>query len=384
VAGNDKATISKPPIGRHQVIMTVTDEASQTFTHKIEFDVLDVARFEARGHLIDPFEAVNAELSASGESGVTALTTDSSGLAFVSNGEQVYAFQSDSLDATPSPLSIDSETSETVVLNDVTAILVWENGDNSHIYLGSDQGVLSCEYTLGTTPIQSDRCRRYENADGDVTPDGQVTSLAKHSIGDRNWLAIGTDSGLYVSADEDGRMGDVVVVTSDEEPIRGVVANGGSFWFATEYNGVYQYDVLTSQIPSLFSTGAPAPPFTTLAVDTGGGLWMGSAGHGLGHFESRTGVWQGWMAGDRFEGLASNTIQCITSGYGLSQGLSREVIWVGTDHGLTRVEPLLPSFTTLATDAGLPSDDVRAVAIAGLSGHVLVGTSEGLALYNGR
>jgi hypothetical protein len=386
LAGDENATIPSPPIGRHQVTLTITDDAMQTYTDKIEFDVLDATRFEAGGHLIEPFQTINDELNASGNSSVTALATDSSGLGFVSNGEQVYAFQSDSQDAAPTPLSIDSESSETITRGDVTAILVWENGDDSRIYLGSDEGVLSCAYQLGSTPIESDDCQRYRNTDGEVAPDGEVSSLARLSIGEDNWLAIGTNRGLFVSDDQDGRMGAVMMVTSDQEPIRGVVAEGGSFWFATEFNGIYQYDVMKGQIPSLFSTDAPSPPFTALALDpSGGGIWMGSAGDGLGHFESRTGRWQGWMAGERSEGLASNTIQAVSTGYGLSEGLSREVIWVGTDRGLTRLDPMpmLPVFTTLTTDAGLPSDDVRAIAIAGQSGHVLVGTSLGLALYNG-
>jgi len=385
VPGDQNATISSPPIGRHQVTLTVTDDALQTYTDKIEFDVLDAARFEANGHLIEPFQTINDELSASGDRRVIALATDSSGLGFVSNGEQVYAFQSDSQDAAPSPLSIDSENSETITLDGVSAILVWENGDDSRIYLGSDEGVLSCAYELGSTPIASDDCQRYANMDGEVLPDGEVSSLARLSIGDRNWLAIGTSNGLFVSTGDDGTMGNVALVTSDQEPIRGIVAEGGSFWFAAEYNGIYQYDVMADQVPSLFSSGAPSPPFTALALDpSGGGIWMGSAGHGLGHFESRTGVWlEGWMAGERSESIASNTIQAITTGYGLSESLSREVIWVGTDRGLTRLDPMLPVFTTLTTDAGLTSDDIRAIAIVGPSGHVLVGTSEGLALYNG-
>lgn len=382
------ANMSAPRVGRHRVTLSAVDKANQSVmpAPTIVFDVIEQSRFEAgQTSVIQAFARVNDTLQQSGERAIAALASDARGMVFASNTRQVYVFEGDDANASAQPALVDMDSGDATTLGDVRAILIDARDPESLIYFGTTEGVRVCRYTPGELPIAERNCSEYAQ-DEDPLAREAVTSIARLELENRRFLAIGTERGLWIAQDEDGTANAPMRVPGIDEPIVGVVASDTTFWFSTSSTGVYRYDPVAGSIPELTSIGAPPPPLRALAADLEGGIWLGSEDNGLRRLEPN-GVWQSqWPRGEPFEGLASDRIQALAPAMGMSMSRRVQMLWVGTDRGVTRLDYRMIAFLTLDEAAGLPSDDVRAFSVLPRSDQsdlLVIGTSEGIALYDG-
>jgi hypothetical protein len=107
-------------------------------------------------------------------------------------------------------------------------------------------------------------------------------------------------------------------------------------------------------------------------VKIGDDFWLGDGGVGLGSgalsaFNPRKGDWR-WFEPRYTDGLASAQ---LVNGWG-----DKNVVWLGTEYGLTRYEKNSDIFMTFADNSALPSVEVLSVAVG--SDYVFTGTSHGL------
>lgn len=384
------ATMSSPRVGRHRVIMVVTDEANQNQVPPATavFDVIEAKRFKAGiKTLVQPFANVNNHLRDAGGATIAALAIDEGGTLFVSNARQVFAIPSDHLNASAEPAVVDSDSGDATTLAGVRAMVIDPRAPDSRIYFGTEEGVRVCDRTRGELPIAASACSTYRSDPGNELDDEPVTALARLEVDSQRWLAVGTERGLWIARDdEDGRAQSSrrVSIASDGEAVTAVVSSGDSFWFTTSSAGIYSFNpAMDDNIAALFPPDELLAPLTTLETDAEGGIWLGTQEHGISRFDSKSGRWQkAWGSGPPFEGLASDRVQAIARTIGTSMAMQRAMVWAGTPQGLTRLDVKISAYLTLDASAGLPSDDVRALGVLP-NGNLVIGTSEGVALYDG-
>lgn len=104
----------------------------------------------------------------------------------------------------------------------------------------------------------------------------------------------------------------------------------------------------------------------SLAVDNNGVVWCGTWGAGLSRFDGKT-----WRTFTTKDGLPGNHIFMLHKD-------KKGHIWLGTSHGLTRVNDDGKSFSTMSTADGLFADNVFSMADAP-DGSVWVGSFGGVA-----
>jgi ligand-binding sensor domain-containing protein/signal transduction histidine kinase len=182
---------------------------------------------------------------------------------------------------------------------------------------------------------------------------------------------------------------------SDDTVIRLLVDREGRLWVTT-VDGLYRFDPATQRFTNYRRTVNDAPAsYEPIAQDEHGALWLAAYGtgvlrldpasgefttysHGLGertalsgnrlnslHVDHTGAVWVGTQNGlDRFEpmtgilshfsekdGLASNAVSCI-----LEDG--RGDLWMGTSKGLSRLDARRTTFKNYAQADGLPGPDL--------------------------
>ncbi|HKI82226.1 MAG TPA: two-component regulator propeller domain-containing protein, partial [Pseudodesulfovibrio sp.] len=103
----------------------------------------------------------------------------------------------------------------------------------------------------------------------------------------------------------------------------------------------------------------------SLAVDRNGTVWAGTWGAGLARFDGKK--WRNYTTAD---GLPGNHIFML---YLDPKGR----LWIGTDHGLSRLKKDGKGFTTMTAADGLYADDVFSMDFA-KDGSVWVGSFGGL------
>ena len=106
---------------------------------------------------------------------------------------------------------------------------------------------------------------------------------------------------------------------------RDLLAEPDTVWMATGEAGVVAYDRASGTFSFLNHepAGLSSNDIRALARDRSGNLWVGTAARGL----SRRAPDGTWRVFNRFDGLASENITCLTA-----QG---DTLWIGTDAGLS-------------------------------------------------
>ena len=127
--------------------------------------------------------------------------------------------------------------------------------------------------------------------------------------------------------------------------------------------------------------------FTHVALGNSDGVYLSGAA-GLGRYTPSTHNWKVWRASSSSSSsaapaLISDDIRSFAIARETIANSARDVIWMGTAAGVSRLDSQLDSFTTFTTDDGLPSNSVRAVLVLP-NGNKLFGTDSGLALYKGQ
>jgi ligand-binding sensor domain-containing protein len=292
---------------------------------------------------------------------VDALAADSMSQVLVSNpAPGLYRFDGTNIAASG---TLDSTT----LPGRVRAIAIQEA--SSLVYLATDNGLLVCAYTansaLGT-------CTTFA---GNNIPDNHVTSVTRSTA----YLALGTQKGVFLTTTVAGSNTGTSVLMN--ENIGGTVASSGLLWIASRSSGLSSYNPVTSALVN--HSGGPSQVLQAIALDASGAVWVGSD-TGFGRYAPSQQQWTTWSTSDASDPkLVSNNVQCLAvTRVTLSGQAARDVIWLGTDAGVSRFDPSVPSFMTLTMSDGLPSNNVHSIAVLP-SGNKVFGTAAGVALYSG-
>ena len=154
--------------------------------------------------------------------------------------------------------------------------------------------------------------------------------------------------------------------------VRGITPDGeGNFWLALHGVGVDYYDRSTGEFVPL--TGFPHLWVEDIALADDGGLWIGYS-DGLSYLPPRSSVFKEYRQREgQGEGLSDRQVKCLLVD-------THRRVWVGTKHGLDRINPETGGIEHFYAVDGLPSLDIRSL-IQDDGGAVWVATARGLAIY---
>jgi ligand-binding sensor domain-containing protein/signal transduction histidine kinase/DNA-binding response OmpR family regulator len=120
----------------------------------------------------------------------------------------------------------------------------------------------------------------------------------------------------------------------------------GVLWLAMRERGVVTFDPATCTAGEIKLSADFRGVITTLFEDSGGDLWIGSSDRGVLHYDLKTGEMVRYSKAD---GLPSNAVMSVMED-------SRGTMWIGTEGGLCRFDPLTEILTNYTTADGLPSN----------------------------
>jgi hypothetical protein len=365
-ATNAFPTLDSPDVvvGRHRVVFTVIDNVGQPATDSRTFVVLTPGQTQ----LVAPYPMVNTTLSGA----VAALAVDSMSQVLVSNSTPaVYLF--DGTSASTSATATQT-LDNTTLHGNVATITAYESA--SLVYIGTDNGLAVCSYAA-KTPIDKMTCSEFR---GGGIPDNHINSVTRFTgTNNTEYLALGTSKGVFLPASLAGSTTGTEVLSGED--IAGTVASGGMLWIASRTSGLNRYDPATSTVTNR-NNGAPALALQAIAVDSSGMIWVGSS-NGFGRYDPGQQQWTVWRTGDPPDPkLISNVVHSLAVSRVTLAGEARDVIWIGTDAGVSRFDPSVPSFMSLTIADGLPSNNVFSIAVLP-NGNKLFGTAAGVAVYAG-
>jgi hypothetical protein len=358
-------SLSAPLVGRHRVTLTVTDNTGQSATAFVTFVVLAQG---SGSQLVAPFASVNSTISSAS---VAAVAGDSANQVLISNpSPAVYRFDGGHATSTAS-VAIDNSK----LPAEVRSLLISES--NSLVFVGTGNGLVACAYAAGAS-IDATTCKTFR---GSNLPDNQVNAIARVSGGGftSDVLLLGTKKGVLVASDPAGSSSGTVVLSNQD--IAGIAVSGQTTWIASHDSGLNRY-IPAFGFPTNVNSGGPSDNATAVAVSSSGIVWVGSDS-GIGRYEPFQSRWTVWQQGDApAPGLVSDNVHAIAISRPTISSQPRDVIWIATNMGVSRFDPTIPSFMTLTTADGLPSNNVLSVAVL-QNGSKVFGTTAGVALYTG-
>jgi hypothetical protein len=364
--GTEQVTMASPLVGRHTVILTATDNLGRSVRASASFVVVQNGGGSGN-KLAQTLTATNTTLATGGGAHVDALARDSTDFVLVANPlPGIYRFDGTANNPVPSvALTAPSLTGA------VHAMAISEADGN--VYLGTAGGLTVCGYTTNSG-IGS--CTTHKN--GNV-PDNDVLSVARARADGSEYLLAGTAGGLFVTSNVDGSNSGQHPL--DDRVVTGLAADGdGNVWVATRGDGLWRYDVANDEPHRI--DGGPSSQLSAVAVDAVGMIWDGSD-DGIGRYEPEHDRWTVLRTDQSPEpGLVSDTIRCLTTTRVLIGGIAHDVVWFGTDKGVSRIDSSVGSLMNMDDDDGLPSASVRAIVVLG-DGSKLIGTDSGIARYSG-
>jgi ligand-binding sensor domain-containing protein len=120
-----------------------------------------------------------------------------------------------------------------------------------------------------------------------------------------------------------------------------------TIWAAEEYNGVYVYDIAQKKLLHFTLNKPPSQKSACIISITGDGngkVWMIDLQEGLVEFDHTKNLFTRYTAND---GLGSNNCSRLVRD-------SRGLVWIVTDAGVTRYDPVSHQFTNLGANEGFP------------------------------
>jgi hypothetical protein len=359
------ATLMSPQVGRHLVTLTATDNVGQRAVASRELVVLA----NSASQLVDAYGLANTTFATAGSAQIEALAADSTDHALIATSvigtPTVYRLDATDTGASPS-LSLTAPT----VPAGVHAIAIAE--DDELAYLATGNGLTVCAYT---TASGFGSCSTFKAGH---FPSNEMQAVARAGANGDDYLVVGTSLGLLAGTTVTGsNNGNAALDNSD---VLGLAAADDVVWVATHGGGLFEYDLANDEAHG--PDGGPSDQLTAVAIDRLGMIWVGSD-DGIGRYDDAHDSWLTLSTDQSPEpGLPSNAIRCLASTQVTIGTMVHDVIWVGTDMGVTRIDAISASLMNLTTADGLPSASVRSIVVLS-DGTKLIGTDAGLARYTG-
>jgi hypothetical protein len=347
-------TLAAPSIGKHTVVLTITDRNGGTSTASSSFLVLAPGQATLLEPL-NPHAALNA---------ATDLAERSAGSVYVAAADGRLYTLSPAEDGAPE-VALDKPPLSGVVQD------VLFDAPSGHLYLATTSGLTACLYTEVTGPTA---CATY--AAGQL-PSGNVRAVLRipqSPAPDR--LLVGTDQGLMVA--DNAAVPSAGAVKVNERAIRALAGDRNVAWIATD-QGLYRYGSAANTAARVNSGSSSNAPWNAVQLGSGGMVWLGGS-TGLARYSSTSDTWTTWRAA---EGLIGNGVSSIALESQQVDGMPHEIVWVGTSSGVSRLDVQLGTFQSFTTADGLPSNSVTKVLVMS-NGTKLFATDAGIARYTGR
>jgi hypothetical protein len=364
VGDSTSASITSPVIGRHTVSFTVVDRSGAKATATADYVVLG----NGRDSLVDAFGALNDTLAGAGGASVLCLGEDAGGRAYAGNTQsELYEFDGGN-PAVAGSVAVDNPPLQSSVRD----IFIAEQA--SLAYLATGDGLTVCNY-IALTGIAA-VCTTYSGSD---LPSSVVLSVLRMTATDDNeYLLVGTSKGLMISSSLSGS--DNGEKKLEERSINAMVAASGVAWLATD-NGLYRYNPATDvTFHSTQSSGAPSNTMNGVAVDSTGQVWVATS-NGLGRFAPAQ-LQNPWRVYRTQNGLPTNLLNDVLVHHVTIDDVARDVVWVASNVGVSRLDPALGSFMNLGVDDGVPGVPVVDLLLLD-DGSKLLATGAGVARYVG-
>ncbi|MDB4974860.1 MAG: hypothetical protein JWN48_3201 [Myxococcaceae bacterium] len=361
------ATVSSstPLVGRHTVTLTVQDRAGLTRSATRSYVV--VAAGES--NLVSPFATVNATLDSAGDPAVSMIASDPQVRAYVPNSSGVlYRFDGSAL-GSPASVAIGQPPLLGVVQDAQLAL------EKDLSYLATDQGLTVCGYKPANGVVEP--CTTYGR--GLALQSANTLSVLRMSAGATDVLLAGTDSGVFLPDNVLGSTRGTVALRGRK--IFDMLAVSGQAALATD-NGLYLF-APTSQMTVRFGSadGLPSNQLSSLALGSDGSLWIGTS-NGLANYQPTAPIASRWTSWNTDAGLAGNRVNGVAVQRVSELSPARDVVWIASSGGVTRLDTLTRTLQRFTTTDGLPSNEVLAVHVLA-NGIKLFGTSKGLGHYVG-
>lgn len=154
-----------------------------------------------------------------------------------------------------------------------------------------------------------------------------------------------------------------------------MVSQFGEVWILVNQLGICRLNPKTGQI-TRYRAGGKGKLTTnevlSIHEDKAGIIWIGTHLGGLNRFDWRTGL---FTVITREEGIPGTSIVGITS-----DGTGK--LWLSTNEGLCRVDPITRSIHSYDVSDGLPSNDFKHNAVFQLPNQLIFGTENGIVQFN--
>jgi hypothetical protein len=350
-------TLDPPPKGKHTLTLAVTDSRAQTATDNRSFVVRDPGK-----SLLETVPSATMRFDA------LASASDDRVYAAGPARRAVYLY-----DGSSTPTTALTESDLPDLVHDISL-----DEQLGYAYIGT-KGFLICPFSA-SGGIAASSCNQFKG--GAFGNDECNAMLRVTGSNGMQYLLIGTTRGLIVTS-PDAVPGSIVSVRRlTTVDIRAIARVDGTAWLATA-QGLYSFDPVTNASQRYgAATGAPSDTLTSIRAASDGVLWVGSS-NGLGRYVPSSHTWTVWRAGDApAPGLVSNDVRDLVVARSKIGSDTRDIVWVATAAGVSRLDPTLPSFTSFTQEDGLPSNSVRTITL--IRGDTKVfATDSGAVTYDG-
>ena len=162
---------------------------------------------------------------------------------------------------------------------------------------------------------------------------------------------------------------------SDNDVPSLLVDHSGVLWVGT-MDGLDAFDPGTERFRVYRASGAGLNQYMVITEDAHGSLWLGTHSAGLQRFDPATGLFSSYQNRPGTGSLSNDQVNAIC--------IDRSgIIWIGTQSGLNRFDPVAQTFTVYYERDGLPSNRVTGI-LEDDRGNLWLSTGTGLSRFDPR
>ena len=243
--------------------------------------------------------------------------------------------------------------------------------DNNHIlWIGNDDGINRIDRSTGKRTL----------VPAGLPRNPMVISIAQDQEG---WMWFGTyGDGLRRLDPKSGTYREYrhsrtdPTSLSNNEVHRIFVDHQGTVWVATD-DGLGRFDRATDtfQTFKVQAWSRRSQSYVSIAEDSSGRLWLGTAESGLHRFDPTSGDFKIYRADPQHpQGLRDDTVPTVYVD-------KSDAIWAGTQNGLNRLDPKTGRFTAYDTRNGLPGNTISCIR-EDWHGNLWLSTNNGISRFD--